>query len=173
MNDDEWRQKVDEHLLRDLIEDLQDRVKEIDIILRGEKGKSGLVAEYDRHDDKLTRLYAVIFQDPTGQKGLLHDVDVLMQRRKERVEGAQFRWQFWGLILTTIISSAATLILNWDKILKSLPRDHPGMLEAKIERSRHPKSLKKIVRYHIVPPPLEDGTETEPKTPNEQKPLPE
>src|SRR5882724_3911019 len=149
MNDEEWHSKVEEHLLRDLIEDLQERVKEHDSILKGEKRSAGLLAEYVRHDELLRRMFAVIWQDPTGQKGLLHDVDALMGRQKDRQTDKQSRWQFWTAVTVALITSAAVLVTNWDAIKKSFPRDHPAELEQKIERARHPKSTKKIYRYRI------------------------
>lgn len=151
MNDDEWHEKVEEHLIRDLIDDLQERVKEHDFILKGERGKTGLIAEYDRHDEKLTRLYAVIFQDPTGQKGLLHDVDYLMGRKSNRETSKQYRWQFWGLILTTLISSGTALLLSWDKILKFLPKDHPDKVSQMIEKARNPKPKHRHITIRVQP----------------------
>lgn len=169
MNDEEWHRNVEDHLLRDLIEDLQEKVKDHDVILNGERGKTGIIAEYDRHDEKLTRLYAVVFQDPTGQKGLLHDVDYLMGRKSRREESRQYRWQAWGLIAATIISSVTTLILGWDKIQKILPKYHPGPLEQKIDQARHPKSTRKIYRYRVIHQDLDLGEKIVPPTP-ENKP---
>jgi len=162
MNDDEWHKNVEEHLLRDLIEDCQERLKDHDIILNGERGKTGLIAEYDRHDEKLTRLYAVIFQDSTGQKGLLHDVDQLMGRKSHRERSSQFRWDFWKSILVAMIMSGmvTTLLNQWPAIKKLIPKDHPGPLEQKIEQAKHPKSRRKIIRYRVVPSP--PGTPTDP-----------
>lgn len=162
MNDEEWRKFVDEHVLRDILEDLQERVKDHDIILKGERGKGGLIAEYDRHDDKLTRLYAVIFQDPTGQKGLLRDVDLLMGRRSSREKSSEFKWQFWTAVIVAIISSGSLVLTRWPEIKKLLPQDHPDQISQMIEKAKHPKSKKKIYRYRVVPAsaPI---TETEPK----------
>lgn len=157
MNEKEWRKAVDEHLLRDLIEDLQDRVKELDLVLRGERGRGGLIAEYERHDEKLTRLYAVIFQDPTGQKGVLHDVDILMGRRSDSLESKKLRWQSWTAILVAIIGATALLTINWDKVKALVPKYHPSPLEAQIDRAKRPRG-KKIVRYRKIQGPIETPT---------------
>lgn len=146
MNDEDWHKNVEEHLLRDLVEDLQERIRDLDNILRGEKGNAGLIAEYERHDDMITKLYAVVIQDSTGKKGLLHDIDYLMGRKSDRDKNKQYKWSFWTAITVAAISAATMLVTNWDKIKKNLPVDHPGPLEAKIEASRH----KKIVRRHYV-----------------------
>lgn len=161
MNDEEWHKNVEEHLLRDLVEDCQERLKDHDVILNGERGKTGLIAEYDRHDEKLTRLYAVIFQDSTGQKGLLHDVDSLMGRKSNREKTSERKWDFWKSILVAMIMSGAmtTLINQWPAIKKMFPK--PGPLEQKIEQARHPKSKKKIFRYRVVsetPPGTDQNT---------------
>ncbi len=169
MNDEEWLQKLSN--FSDKLEDLQDRIRELEITLHGKRSKTGMLAEYARHDELLARMYAVIWQDPTGQKGILHDIDVLMGRVTAKAQSTQYKWQFWGLILATIISSATALLVSWDKILKLLPKDHPGILEQKIERGRHPKSPKKIYRYRIVPAaPTEPGPPA--KMPENQDPDP-
>lgn len=150
MNEDENFQRLEN--INGKLEDVQDRVRELEITLHGKRAKTGLLAEYERHDQLLARLYAVIWQDPTGQKGILHDIDILMERRTAKVQGVQYKWQFWGLILATIISSAAAVLTNLDKIIRLFPVEHPGILEQKIEKAKHPKG-KKIYRYRIVPPP--------------------
>lgn len=156
--DKEWREKVDHELvtlmtghqvLRDLMDDLHDRLKELDVILRGERGKSGLVAEYEKQDDKLTRLYAVIFQDPTGQKGLLHDVDYLMDRRSGREKVSEFKWKFWTAIIVAIFSSGA-LNFWWPEIKRKLERDSDPVSQM-IEKAKRPKVKKKTYRYRVVP----------------------
>lgn len=153
MNDEEWLEKF---------EDLQDRIRELEITLHGKRAKTGILAEYERHDELLARLYAVVWQDPTGKTGLLHDVDVLMGRRSDKVQGAQYKWQFWGLILATLISSGAAVLVSWDKIIKLIPKDHPGPLERKIERARHPKAKNKIIQYRVVPAPKEPNPDEAP-----------
>lgn len=163
MNDEEWRKAVDEHLIRELLEDLQDRVKDFDAILRGERGHGGLISEYERHDEMLTRLYAVVIQDSTGKKGLLHDIDYLMGRKSSRDQMRGIRWQTAATILAALLAAMANIAPHWDKIKKSLPPLSP--LEKKIEKAKHPKG-KKIIRYRVVPapanPPSADGP-TEPK----------
>ena len=145
--------------LNDKLNDLQDRIRELEITLHGKRAKTGLLAEYERHDQLLARLYAVIWQDPTGQKGILHDIDVLMGRAQNRTASAQYKWQFWGLILATMISSGVALVASWDKVQKILPKDHPGILEQKIERARHPRG-KKIIRVKVVSPLAEHSDQT-------------
>jgi len=134
MNDEDWHEKIEEHLLRELIEDLQERVKDLDNVLRGEKGQAGLIAEYERHDEILTRLYAVVIQDSTGKKGLLHDIDYLMGRKSNREKAKEYRWQFWTAVTVATITATTALMTNWEKIKKNLPKDHPGPLEQQIEK---------------------------------------
>jgi|SRR5882672_5327555 len=145
-SDEKWRGIIDSHVLYDKIEDLGERVKDLDTII---KGKGGLINEYERHDEKLTRLYAVIFQDPTGQKGLLHDVDVLMGRRHEKDSTRGLKWQFWGAIVVAIITSAAMILTNFVKIRDTLLKIDP--LEARISQAKHPKSKKKVYVIHHLP----------------------
>lgn len=162
MNDDELREKLAH--LNDKIEDNQDRIREVEITLHGKRAKTGLLAEYERHDSLLSRLYAVIWQDPTGKTGLLHDVDVLMDRRKDKIQGAQYRWQFWGLILATLISSGLALLSNLDKVVKFLPKYHPGPLEQKIDQAKHPRG-KKLYRVRLIKEEPSDSTPETPQNP--------
>lgn len=141
-------------------EDLQDWVKELDSILKGERGRGGLIGEYERHDALLTRIYAVLWQDATGQKGVLHDIDVLMGRRSQKDQSRGLKWQFWTAVTVAIISAATLLITKWPEIMKTLLP--PTSLQKKIERAKHPKG-KKIVRYRVVPPVSEPTKETEQK----------
>ena len=146
--------------LNDKLNDLQDRIRELEITLHGKRAKTGLLSEYARHDELLARLYAVIWQDPTGQKGILHDIDVLMGRARNRNEHSTVRWQSWTAIIVAIIMSAASLLTNLDKIIAILPKYHPGPLERKIDLARHPKG-KKIYRYHVIPAKAASETPTD------------
>lgn len=148
--DRKWRKQVDHEqmtlmtghqVLRDLVEDLRARIRELDIVLRGERGKSGLVAEYDRHDEKLTKLYAVIFQDSTGQKGIIHEVDVLMGRKAYKDQARPYKWEFWKAIIVAMITSGGVvgLMTHWSQIKAWLPKERPDKVEQMIENARNPK----------------------------------
>lgn len=132
-----WQERADR--LHDKIEDIQDRLRDLEITLHGKRAKTGLLAEYFRHDELLGRLYAVIWQDPTGQKGILHDIDVLMGRARAREENKAIKWQSGSAIAVAIIMSLASLMINLDKIKKYLPKYHPGPLEQKIDQARRPR----------------------------------
>jgi hypothetical protein len=164
---DEWRDKIDSVVLYDKLEDLRAQVKELEKVIRG--GRDSLTSEYRRHDQELTRINAVLFQDPTGQKGLLHDVDVLMGRRRDKDETRGLKWQFWGLILTAVIGALAGILPNLGRIKEALLRVDP--LEKKIEQAKHPHSKHKIYRYRAVPPPQDEEVSPDIKEsqPNPQK----
>lgn len=167
-----WRDLTDERVknlttdttvIQDRLEDLRFRLKELERIVLA--GKDSLRSEYRRHDQDLTRINAVLFQDPTGQKGVLHDVDVLMGRRRDKDETRGLKWQFWGLILTAIIGALAGILPNLDRIKEAIRKVDP--LEKKIEQAKHPKSKKKIFRYRVVPEKaaLDDTKESPPNPP--------
>lgn len=160
----EWRDRVDSIVLYDRLEDLRARVKELERVMSG--GKDSLRSEYRRHDQDLVRINAVLFQDPTGQKGLLHDVDVLMGRRREKDESRGFKWQFWGVILAATIGALAGILPNLARIKKTLTRIGP--LERKIDQARHPHSPHKLYRVrHVQESPVSDsGTPTESQSQN-------
>ena len=158
-------EEAEKERLNDKLNDLQDRIRELEITLHGKRSDPGLLAEYKRHDELLARLYAVIWQDPTGQKGILHDIDVLMGRAKSKGEASALKWQSWTAIIVAIIMSTASLWTNLDKILALLPKDHPGPLERKIEQARHPKG-KKIYRIRVVPASETPSDPTKESPPN-------
>lgn len=149
--------------LKEKIEDLQDRIRELEITLHGKRAKTGLLAEYQRHDELLARMYAVIWQDPTGQKGILHDIDLLMGRKKDKDETKKYKWAFITAVAAALVTS---VLANLDKI-KSLVQKEKSPLGQAIERAKHPKG-KPIIRYRIrkaKPPddePLVDMKELHP-----------
>src|SRR5882672_3305891 len=146
-DDPDWRERIDSVVLYDKLEDLRVQLKELDRVVRG--GRDSLLSEYRRHDQDLSRINAILFQDPTGQKGLLHDVDVLMGRRHEKDSTRGLKWQFWGAIVVAIITSAAMILTNFVKIRDTLLKIDP--LEARISQAKHPKSKKKVYVIHHLP----------------------
>lgn len=149
------------------LERLEDIVRDIDEILRGDRRKRmvGLLSEQDRMDTELRKLNAVVFTDSTGKHGLAHDVDVLMGRQAGSDRRSEFRWKYWMPTLLALLALSVTILTNLDKIKANLPKDHPGPLEQEIERSKHPKG-KKIVRVRIVhqdEAPSDDIKDTQPK----------
>lgn len=146
------------------LERLEDLVRDLDESLRGDRRRKmiGLLAEHARLEAYVTKLNAVIFMDSTGKHGLAHDVDVLMGRQTGAERRSEFRWKYWVPTLLALLAVIVSLLINLDKIKQNLPKDHPGPLEAKIERAKHPKSPKKIYRYRVIPPPEESAREKAP-----------
>lgn len=116
--DREWRKQVDNsrallttaiNVLQEQVRDLRRWKSEMDGTLRGHGGQPGLIAEYERLDETCRRLYAVIWQDPTGQKGLLHDVDVLMGRKRHGEELSARRWTLMEKLLIALVSAMTAI----------------------------------------------------------------
>jgi len=165
VNEDEnviWR-GIDARLER-----LEDMVQELDAALRGDRRRKiiGLLPEWDRHDAELRRLNALVLGDVAGSnKGMAHDVDVLMDRRSGKDRRAQLQWGFWTAITVAVISSGTAILTNLEKIKANLPKYHPGPLEAQIEKAKHPKG-KKIYRIRVVPEKApSDNTGESPQNP--------
>ncbi len=146
------------------IERLEDIVRELDEVLRGDRRKRiiGLLPEYDRMDSEVRKLNAIIFMDSTGKHGLAHDVDVLMGRQTGADRRSEFRWKYWVPTLLAVLALVVTILTNWTQIKEDFPKDHPAPLEQAIEKAKRPKG-KKIVRYHSVPLPLDSTEESSPK----------
>ena len=123
------------------LERLEDIIRELDEILRGDRRRKivGLLADQDRMDLELRKLNAVVFTDSTGKHGLAHDVDVLMGRQAGVDRRSEFRWKYWMPTVLALLALAATILTNLDKIKANLPQYHPAPLEAKIDQARHPK----------------------------------
>ncbi len=136
------------------IERLEHLVQEIHDVVQGNRYRKiiGLATEQDRMDLELRKINAVLFQDPTGQKGLLHDVDVLMGRRKYDNKTTELKWKFATEVVIKILALVGVLLLGWDKmeaLYKRILNQKPAPLEAKIEKAKHPKG-KPIYKVHIV-----------------------
>lgn len=158
-----WRDRVDSVVLYDRVEEIRARLKELERIVL--VGKDSLRSEYRRHDQELARLNAVLFMDPTGQKGLLHDVDVLMGRRRDKDETRGLKWQFWGAILVATITTAGLILTNLPKIKETLLQVDP--LEKRISQAKHPK-VKRIYRIrHVQAEAPSDDTKASP--PSQEK----
>lgn len=137
------------------IERLENRIQELQDIVEGNRHRKiiGLVTEQDRMDLELRKVNAVLFQDPTGQKGLLHDVDVLMGRRKYDNQSREMKWKFATEVVVKILALVGILLLGWDKmeaLYLKIIHQKPSPLEAKIERAKRPKG-KTIYRVRHVP----------------------
>lgn len=161
-DDPAWRERIDSVVLYDKLEELKVQVRDLDRTIRG--GRDSLLSEYRRHDAELARINAVLFQDPTGQKGLLHDVDVLMGRRGYDNQRREFRWKYWIPTVLALVALTATTLTNLDKIKANLPKYHPGKLEQAIEKAKRPRAHKKTVIYRNVPasPPSETDESSQP-----------
>lgn len=152
----EWRERVDSVILYDRIEELRARIRDLEHIVI--KGKDNLRSEYRRHDELLTRIYAVLFQDATGQKGVLHDLDVLMGRRRVRDESRGLKWQFWGVVLAAAIAGLTAILTHLPQIKRELLREDP--LEKKINKIKNPKP--RYIHYKIRALPPEEPKENPP-----------
>ena len=145
------------------IERLEHLVEELLDIVNGNRHRKivGLASEQDRMDLELRKINAVLFQDPTGQKGLLHDVDFLMGRRKYDNQSRELKWKLATEIVIKILALVGILLLGWDKmegLYKKLLNQKQSPLEERIEQAKHPKG-KKIFRIRIVPEkPISDPT---------------
>ena len=164
--DQKWREKVDHeqvtlmtavNVIQESLRDIKRRLANVEVALHGERGTGGLIAEYERHDEKLTKLYAVVFQDPTGQKGLLHDIDVLMGRKKDDDQSSGYRWAFWTAVVTAVISSGSLFLMKGHVIEKFLERHSTDKVSLMIEKAKHPKPK----RRRIEPPPPVNQEESE------------
>lgn len=149
MNEDEnalWRG------FESRLERVEDVVQELDVSLRGDRRRKiiGLLADWDRHDEALRRLNAVVLGDAAGSKGMAHDVDLLMDRRSGKERRSDFIWKNWIPTLLALLALGLTILTNWDQIKQRFPTDHPGPLEKKIEQAKHPKG-KTLYKVHHVP----------------------
>ncbi len=174
VEDQEWRKQVDRtnamlttsvNVLQDQMRELKKQQRENDVTLRGERGKAGLVSEYERLDDKTTKLYAVIFQDATGRKGILHDIDFLMGRKKDREEGSSHRWTFvQGVVLALVsaITAITVALLAIEPVRKSVgqyiesrfspekPKKKPAVRQSRPRRARKVVPMSPVIEPEMT-----------------------
>ncbi len=150
MNEDEnliWK-GIDARLDR-----LEDLVQELDASLRGDRRRKivGLLSAWDQLDEDVRRIKGLVIGDVAGSnKGMAHDVDLLMGRRKYDNQAKEFRWKYWIPTLLALLALTVTILTSLDKIKENLPRYHPSPLEAKIDEAKHPKG-KTLYRVRRVP----------------------
>lgn len=133
------------------LERIEDIVNELDSSLRGDRRRKiiGLLPEWDQHTTELRQIRTLMFGDAAGSnKGMAHDVDVLMDRRSGKERRSQLLWGFWTAIAVAVISSITAILTSWDKI-QPLLKDHPAPLEQAIEKAKHPRG-KTILRVRRV-----------------------
>lgn len=158
---DDWRSSVDEHLMAlttaqkvtdKQLEDIEQVLTRWDRILRGDPQEDliGLTEQIRNLELDIRKINAVLFMDSTGKRGIAHDIDVLMDRKKARTEGSQYRWQFWTTFVAALIAALTAILTNWDKIRKSLP--NPIQIEEGFLKSRKPKPIRKVRRRALTPP---------------------
>lgn len=173
----DWQQGVDENLaslnaiIRVLQRDQKDVLKrqsEQDRLLRGDPDRdtSGMIGRMEWIEHEVRKANAVLFVDSTGTKGIVHDVDMLMDRKKDKTEERKLKWSFLTAIAVAIISSTALVLTNLDKILKFFPKEKPDQLSQMIEKSKHRKG-KPIVRYRIITPAKQDSDTPEEESQNQ------
>lgn len=123
MTDEEARNRIDERLVdlttaqkvtNDHLDSIDETLDILDRTIRGdyEKDHDGLVARFKELEHAVSQLNAVIFQDSTGQKGLVATVDALVSGKMEKVERRQHKVS----IIIAIITSSALVLTNLDKI---------------------------------------------------------
>lgn len=154
-DDREWQRIVDHQLvtamtaiqvIQDQIKEVKDHLRDMEITLHGQRKNTGLVSEYERHDDLLTHLNSVVFQDSTGKKGLVNDVQSLLSGEHR----AEYRLKFWAPILVAAISLVGLLATNWERITNYVRQPDPDILAQKIEEAKHPRPIHR--HYTIIQP---------------------
>jgi hypothetical protein len=120
---DDWQHGVDENLAglnagqriwEQEIQTIEKTITGLDELLRGDPARetSGILARLEQVERDLSKINAVLFVDPTGKKGLVHEVDVLTSRERTSSE----RWRFATAVIVAIISLAGLIVTNWTKI---------------------------------------------------------
>lgn len=148
--DRKWRESVDHQLVTLItghqvldrrIDDLQDTLEELDRAVRGDPGqdRAGLMERLHEQEAKITRLWAVIFMDAAGERGMYEQWKKL-QRREARVE---LHWKFLTAVVVAVISTVGLLMSEWPKIKELWPKPKPDKLETMIQNAKRPKD-----RYH-------------------------
>lgn len=134
------------------LDDLESARDDVDLVLRGDAttNQDGLIQELHELQKEVARLNSVVFMDATGQKGIAHDVDVLMGRKSKRDETRRSFLLFWGSIMAAIITTTGVILTRWS----SLPKIFSGhSISASTDMEKKPKVRRRRV---IVVPPEEE-----------------
>ncbi len=125
--DQKWREKIDERILilttslngiNDQIDEIQERLKDIDDILRGDAKQDigGLMQRLHLVETKVSSISAAIFADMHGRGGLVNDVADLKEGRLDLREEASNKWKFWTAVVVACITTTGFLIKMWPDI---------------------------------------------------------
>lgn len=161
---DDWRQGVDQSLAMltsaqrttdKELEDLDVRLHDTEQMLHGDTENSGLIGRIETLEHQNAELRAIILTDATGEKGLQHDVQVLMSGEKTSGE----RWKFATAFSVAIISLLGLLITNWQSIqgfIEKRSKPHNGQSTA---RPRHARAKTRHVILREVQPQADETEE--------------
>jgi hypothetical protein len=147
---DDWRHGVDENLAGlnagqrvwdQELASIQKIVTGLDEMLRGDplRETSGLVARLELIEHDLAKINAVLFVDPTGKRGLVHEVEVLTSAERTASE----RWRFATAVVVALLSLAGLILTNWTKI--------EGVLF-----DGHERTVQRPKRKRVPPVPVRD-----------------
>jgi len=142
---DDWRHGVDESLVslnasqrvweREFVALLK-RLAEIDSQLRGNplSEQSGLVGRLEQIERTVAKIDAVLFMDPSGTKGLVHDFNELKVGREDR-RG------LWKNLTAIIIAGISSGLIGhfWENIQAYFSKPTRDPVEQMIENAKHPK----------------------------------
>jgi hypothetical protein len=119
-----WRDRTEERVVNlqngeatqnDRLEGLEEKIEELDRILRGNPG-DGLIEELDVTKGDLRRINAVLWPDAVGNGGLINEVRRLLKKDEWKARESDNRWKFYTAVVVAIVSLTGLLLTNLDRI---------------------------------------------------------
>jgi hypothetical protein len=169
--DEKWIASVDERLVNlnsaqksadtDLHK-LKKQQEKVDKILRGdpERNLESLIEAVNHLKNEVNKFNRIFDKDYLGHGGLQSFITYVYNELKKRDKAQElttgYKWGFWGMVVAAVIGAVALFMTQKDQLEKWLPKNHPTVLDMKLENAKHPRSHRRRVVVHIVPAPSVD-----------------
>lgn len=164
--DQRWREKIDERLaslttdtmvIQDRIEECEEKLLVLDLSVRGDAAKEtgGLIERLHDLEGKISRLWAVIFMDATGEHGMYEEWKRLQRKEHKDEVSLEVHWKFYTAVAVAFISTFGLIMTNIDKIKRLVHPEKPAIVrpQKKVQRKVRPVP---IVTYPTDPGEVQD-----------------
>lgn len=171
---EDWRNSVNDRLVSltsaqkttdDELDEIQEKLREIDHILRGypDEDLEGLIASRDKLATQVLKFNALLMPDIHGHGGVVNDLNEVLQNRTAREKRADHFWKFATAVVVQFLILIGLLVVNWDRIQEYIVLHEHIYQAASIEKdTKKRKALRAHKKRKAVEVPEASNESTEP-----------
>ena len=181
-DDRKWRESVEARLVSltsaqkitdDQLDEIAVDIEDLNETLNGtpKERDGGLIGQVNALETGLNSVRSVLQPDSLGHGGLINEFRTLKHIVSGKEKSLEYRWGLLnsatvtiGSIIVALITSAAFLVTNWDRVSAFLKHEEkPSQIDTLIHNAEHPKSRHRHLRIKAAAPPPEakDGPSDE------------